>query len=214
MAGTPRDPERTRARILEVAFEEIYARGFQGVGVRDIAAKAGLTIGAFFHYFPTKSSVGYAIVDEVIQRGILARWIQPLAAYKNPLQGILKTFRKTFDEWPDENLGRGCPLNNLTQEMSGIDPVFRERTAAVIASWIDETEKHLKRAKQGGYLEASTNTRELAEFIVTLQEATFAMGKTLNDRRIYGSMFNALRGHLKALSVSPELRRSQSPLVR
>ena len=197
-----RDPEKTRARILDVAFTEIYERGFQGVGVREIAAKAGLTIGAFFHYFPTKSSVGYAIVDEVIKQGILERWIRPLAAYKNPVQGILKTYRKTFDEWPDEYLARGCPLNNLTQEMSAIDASFRERTRAVTALWIEETDKHLRRAKKDGYLQAGTNTRELAEFVVTLQEATFAMGKTLNDRKIYDSLYNSLRDHLKAKAAS------------
>ena len=196
--ATARDPEKSRALILEVAFNEIYERGFQGVGVREIAAKAGLTIGAFFHYFPTKSSVGYAIVDEVLKQGILDRWIRPLAAYKNPLQGILKTYRKTFDEWPDAYLARGCPLNNLAQEMSAIDPAFRERTRAVITLWIDELEKHLQRAKKDGYLDPATNTRELAEFIVTLHEAAFAMGKTLNDRAIYGSLYNALRDHLKA----------------
>lgn len=203
MAST-RDPEKTRARILEVAFNEIYERGFQGVGVREIAAKAGLTIGAFFHYFPTKSSVGYAIVDEVLKDGILNRWVRPLSAHKNPVKGISKTFKKTFDEWPDEYVARGCPLNNLTQEMSAVDPEFRERTRAVILLWIEETERHLRRAKQDGYLLPSTNARELAEFIVALQEATFAMGKTLNDRRIYGSMFNALREHLKAHSAIPD----------
>lgn len=199
-----RHPEKTRARILEVAFQEIYERGFQGVGVREIAAKAGLTIGAFFHYFPTKSSVGYAIVDEVLKEGILNRWIRPLSAYKNPLKGISKTFRKTFEEWPDEYVARGCPLNNLTQEMSAIDPEFRERTRAVILLWIDETERQLKRAKQDGYLSSSTNVRELAEFIVALQEGTFAIGKTLNDRRVYGSMFNALRDHLKTHAATTD----------
>jgi AcrR family transcriptional regulator len=196
-----RDREKTRALILDVAFREMYERGFQGVGVREIAAKAGLTIGAFFHHFPTKSSVGYAIVDEVLKDGILERWISPLAAHENPLQGILKTYRRVFDEWPHEYVARGCPLNNLSQEMSAIDPEFRQRTRAVIELWIEETEKHLIRAREGGYLRRSTNTRQLAEFIVTLQEATFAMGKTLNDRAIYRSLYGALSDHLKALAT-------------
>lgn len=198
MRSRTRDRERTRAAILEAAFEEIYERGFQGVGVREIAAKAGVTTGAFFHHFPTKSDVGYAIVDELLRDGILERWIRPLDAYTNPLEGMLRAFRDTFDEWADTHLSRGCPLNNLAQEMSSVDPAFREKAAAVIQGWIEGTRRHLDRAREEGFLDPSVNTRELAEFIVSLQEATFAMGKTLGDARIYDSLYNALRDHLAA----------------
>ena len=108
-----RDPEKTRAHILKVALMEIYSRGFHAVGIREIAAQAGLTIGAFFHHFPTKNDVVYAIIEEIIHKGILERWIEPLAAYKSPVQGILKCFKNTFDTWPDEYVRLGCPLNNL-----------------------------------------------------------------------------------------------------
>ncbi len=91
-----RDPEKTRQHILNSAFLEIYRHGFNGVGVRELASKADVTIGAFFHHFPTKNHVAYAIIDEVVRVGILERWIQPLSAYKNPLQGILKCFKNTY----------------------------------------------------------------------------------------------------------------------
>jgi TetR/AcrR family transcriptional regulator, transcriptional repressor for nem operon len=195
-----RDPEKTRAHILNAAFMEIYRRGFNGVGVRELASKAGVTIGAFFHYFPTKNHVGYAIVDEIIYNGILDRWIKPLVAYKNPIQGILKCFKNTFENWPDEFVALGCPLNNLTQEMSGSDEIFQQKTRAVLQEWIARTKEHLKRAQEGGYLKKSVNIQELAEYIVTFQEGTFAMGKALNDRRIFDSMYNSIKQHLDALT--------------
>lgn len=199
-----RDPEGTRSHILEVAFDEVYRHGFQGVSVDQIIKRTKVTKGAFFHYFPTKSAVGYAIVDEVLRESVLARWIRPLAAYKNPLQGILKTFKKIFDAWPDESLLCGCPLNNLAQEMSGIDPIFREKTRAVILLWIDETEKYLIKAQQAGYLKHSADPRSVAELIVTLQEGAFGMGKTLNDRKIFQSLYTTLRDYLNSIAAAPD----------
>lgn len=196
-----RDPEKTRAHILNAAFLEIYRHGYNGVGVRDLAAKAGVTIGAFFHYFPTKNHVAYAIIDEVIHTGILDRWIKPLAAYKNPLQGILKCFRNTFDNWPDELVALGCPLNNLTQELSAADASIKAKTTAVLDDWIAKTREHLDRAQAGGYLRRDVDTRELAEFIVTFQEGTFAMGKALNDRRVFTSMYRSFKRHLDAVAA-------------
>lgn len=194
-----RDPEKTRAQILNAAFLEIYRHGYNGVGVRELAAKAGVTIGAFFHYFPTKNHVAYAIIDEVIRVGIMDRWIKPLAAYKNPLQGVLKCFKSTFDGWNDELTRLGCPLNNLTQELSSSDASIKEKTSAVLSDWISQTKIHLDRAKEGGYLKKDVNTRELAEFIVTFQEGTFAMGKALGDRRIFESMYQSLKLHLETV---------------
>ena len=183
---------------MQVAFEQIYHRGFHAVGVRDIAENANVTVGAFFHHFPTKNDVGYAIVEEVIRPGILERWITPLSAHKNPLQGILKCFKKTFDTWPDQLVTLGCPLNNLTQELSAVDPSFKERTQSVLTDWMDATEKHLKRAKISGYLTEDANPREMAVFIVTMQEGTFAMGKALNDRKVFSTLYNSFRSYIEA----------------
>jgi AcrR family transcriptional regulator len=191
-----RNPERTRAHILEVASREIYERGFQGVSIDQIIKKTNVTKGAFFHYFSTKSDLGYAIVDEILREMVLDRWIRPLAAYKNPVQGILKRFRILTDAMSDENLVRGCPLNNLTQEMSSVDTLFREKLKAVMTLWIDETEKYLKKAQISGYLKKTVNTRQLAEFIVATQEGSFGMVKSMADRKIYNSLYDSLRDYL------------------
>ena len=193
-----RNPEKTRAHILETAFGEIYKNGFQGVSIDKIVEKTNVTKGAFFHHFSTKSELGYALVDEFLREMILERWIRPLAAYKNPVQGILKQFKKLINDWSEENLMLGCPLNNLTQEMSAVDPLFREKLQTVMTLWIDETEKYLKKAQSEGYLKRSVNTRSLAEFIVTTQEGAFGMAKTMQDRRMINSLYNSLKDYLES----------------
>jgi TetR/AcrR family transcriptional repressor of nem operon len=70
----------------------------------------------------------------------------------------------------------------------------------VLMDWIAKTDEHLKRAKENGYLDKKVDTRELAEFIVTFQEGTFAMGKALNDRTIFDSMYENFRRYLIAVS--------------
>src|SRR5436309_3997644 len=154
-----RDPERTRASILGAAFDEIYHRGFHDTSVNEIVGKTTLTKGAFFHYFSTKNDLGYAIADEVLRELTLNRWIRPLAAYKNPVQGIISRFRKIIETTPEEHMALGCPLNNLVQEMSALDPVFREKLNTVLKLWIDETERYLKKAQSDGYLKKDVDTR-------------------------------------------------------
>ncbi len=191
-----RDPEKTRAHILETAFEEIHRRGFQGASVDKIVEKTNVTKGAFFHHFASKKDLGYALVDEYLKEMILDRWIRPLAAHKNPVQGILKRFKRLIDDFTEESIALGCPLNNLTQEMAAIDPVFQEKMQAVMTLWIDETEKYLKKAQADGFLKTSVNTHGLAELVVTMQEGAFGMAKTMRDRRISVSLYNSLKEYL------------------
>jgi len=198
-----RDPEKTRTTILGAAFDEIYHRGFHDASISDIVAKTELTKGAFFHYFSTKNDLGYAIADEVLREMVLDRWIRPLAAYKNPVQGIVSRFRKIIETTPDEHIPLGCPLNNLTQEMSSVDPVFREKLLAVMQLWISETEKYLKKAQAEGYLNADVNPRQVAEFVVMVEEGAFAMVKNLRDKKVYWSLYDSLKGYLESISKRP-----------
>lgn len=199
-----RDPERTRKEILDVAFQEIYHRGFQGVSVNEIVAKTDVTKGAFFHYFPTKNDLAYSIVDEILKEMTLERWTRPLAAYQNPVQGIITRFRKIIENTPDQSIAFGCPLNNLTQEMSAVDPVFREKLAVVLKLWVDETEKYLKIAQERGYLSKKASPREVAEFVVMVEEGSFGMVKNLRDKKIYWSLYNSLKQYLESLSEKTE----------
>ncbi|HEX4926329.1 MAG TPA: TetR/AcrR family transcriptional regulator [Bdellovibrionales bacterium] len=197
-----RDPVATRAQILDVAFWEIYRNGFHHVSVNDIAEKAGLTKGAFFHHFPTKEALGYALVDEVLTRMVLERWITPLNDYENPLEGISANLKKIIDEMPEETLSLGCPLNNLVQEMSSVDPIFRDKLHGAIETWIAGVEKHLKRAQQRGYLKKETNARRLAEFVVMNHEGAFGMIKSVRDRRVFRSLHASLKEYLSSVQTA------------
>jgi AcrR family transcriptional regulator len=55
--------EATRARILETALGLFRARGFDPTTMRDIAAEAGMSLGAAYHYFPSKDAIVLAYYD-------------------------------------------------------------------------------------------------------------------------------------------------------
>jgi TetR/AcrR family transcriptional regulator, transcriptional repressor for nem operon len=199
-----RDPEQTRTGILRAAFNTVYQNGFRASSVNDIVEKAGVTEGAFFHYFSTKNELGYALADEVLRDMMVSRWIKPLAAYRNPIHGMIIRFRKLMEETSDEDLALGCPLNNLTQEMSPIDPVFREKLQAILKHWIHETERYLRKAQADGYMRPDINARQAAEFIVMAEEGSAALVKNLRERRAYWSLFEMFKQFLLSISTETE----------
>jgi len=209
-----RDPEKTRSKILSAAFDTVYRQGFRATSVNDIVTKAGVTQGAFFHYFPTKNDLGYTLADEVLREMNLERWVRPLSAYSNPVQGLESRFRKLMEATTDEEIGLGCPLNNLTQEMSSVDPIFREKLRGALMEWIKETERYLKKAQAEGYLKPEVDTRSVAEFLVMMEEGSWALAKVLGDRRIYRAMYDGYRQYLDSISTKHEKGKSRQSLTR
>jgi len=198
-----RDLEKSRKEILDVAFFEVFTRGFQGVSVDDIVKKTSLTKGAFYHHFPTKMDLGYALVDDVIKPMTVARWTQPLEKYENPLEGILDQMKNLIGKANPSHLKYGCPLNNLIQEMAPIDDGFKKRLQAALNLWIDETEKHLKRAKKAGYLKSDVNAKQVAYFVVMAHEGFYGILKGLNDNTAFEALFDSLKKYFKTIENQP-----------
>jgi TetR/AcrR family transcriptional repressor of nem operon len=197
-----RDPVRTRAQILGAGFEEVYKNGFRGANINEIIRKSKLTKGAFFHHFPTKEALGYAIVDEILHSLVQERWLKPLDDHENPLEGIVRNFKKVIEETPESHLGLGCPLNNLVQEMTAADPKFARKLNSVMEVWIQGIELNLTRAQKRGYLSRGVNLRRLAEFIVMSHEGAFGIVKMLKDRKVFLGLQASLKDYLQTFAPS------------
>jgi len=66
-ARTPRG-EQTRAAIFGAALELFQERGYEATTMRAIAARAGVSLGSSYHYFPTKSHLVLAFYRHVHER--------------------------------------------------------------------------------------------------------------------------------------------------
>lgn len=68
-AGT----DQTTERLLEAASREFMERGYEAARVSSIARRAGLTPGAVYARWPTKSDVIVAALEYIFERTLLSR---------------------------------------------------------------------------------------------------------------------------------------------
>lgn len=196
-----RDLEKTRQQILDVAFWEVYTKGFQGVSIDNIVARTDLTKGAFYHHFPTKLDLGYALVDDVLKPMILDRWINPLPNYKDPTQGILKLLQKNIGDDLKDIIQYGCPLNNLVQEMSPVDVGFKMRLQSALELWVQGMEEHLAKAQTDGILKKEIKLRPTAQFIVMGHEGILGYLKGIGDKSTFSALFDSFKIYLDGLKA-------------
>jgi AcrR family transcriptional regulator len=77
------DHEARRRAIAEAIFEVIGSRGLEAVSLRDVAAQAGVSMGAVQHYFASKEEMLLFALGHMRDR-VLARMQAELAAIAEP----------------------------------------------------------------------------------------------------------------------------------
>lgn len=196
-----RNPENTRLRILRAAFAEIYKQGFQGMRIDAVLAKTGLKKGALYHHFSSKQALGYAVLEEIIEKHITEIWIAPLNAYENPIDGLKIIFVNAGNAWKTEFFNLGCPLNNLAQEMSPIDAGFRERIQRFFERWQNAIAQALLHGQENGLVRKDIDTCEAAGFIITVIEGAFGFAKITQDKERFFKCGKQLEAYLDMLAV-------------
>jgi len=193
----PRDPERTRKQLLKAAFEEIHLSGFRSADMDAILGQAGVTKGALYHHFDSKEALGYAVVDEVITDMTRDKWLRPLQNATNPLDTLVGIVEST--SMKPQDFQRGCPLNNLAQEMSPIDEGFRIRTARIFKNWHQAIARALRAGQKQGVVRSNVDTNEAAMFFIAAYEGYFPLAKNSQDARVLRSGLRSLVDYLEGL---------------
>jgi TetR/AcrR family transcriptional repressor of nem operon len=201
-----RNLAQTRREILSAAYDEIHANGFHASSLETILDRTALTKGALFHQFASKLALGYAVVDEILVPMTVERWIRPLEAFDDPLEGILHLVERNVGEMPQAALDLGCPLGNLIHEMSNSDAEFRNRLRRCVEIWIDGVAQHVDRGRRTGYVHRSVDPRAVAEYVVVTLEGVFAVIKGLRDKNVVPALVLSMRTFFAALAVNTRER--------
>jgi TetR/AcrR family transcriptional repressor of nem operon len=177
-----RDPERTRERLLQAAFREVYRSGFQSAGLDTILASTGVTKGALYHHFKSKEGLGYALVEEVIGPDLRAKWLLPLKTCKDPIDALIGIVQG--ESVRPEDVRGGCPLNNLAQEMSPLDEGFRKRLAMVFHAWQEGIASALREGQINAMVRRDVEPAEAAGFLIATLEGYVSLAKNAQDSKV------------------------------
>ena len=162
-----------------------------------ILAAAGVTKGALYYHFANKEALGYAVVDEIIASNLHQKWVQPLRNAKNPLDVLVRIIQS--ESLKREDVERGCPLLNLSQEMSGLDEGFRRRTARVYKDWHNAMAEALREGQKQRVVRSDINANETATFLIATWEGYVVLGKNSQDPRMMRSGQRNVSGQIESL---------------
>ena len=201
------DPERTRERLLQAAFREVYRSGFQSAGLDGIVATAGVTKGALYYHFGSKEALGYAIVEEIIAPDNRAQWLDPLEDCKDPIDALIRTVQGLSVQ--PEAVRGGCPLINLAQEMSSLDAGFRQRLATIFGDWQDGVAAALSDGQKHGKVRRDLEPDQSAGLLIVMVEGYGALAKNAQDAKVMEEGIRTIVAWLQSLRPPGNRKRAE-----
>ncbi|MCH7565954.1 MAG: TetR/AcrR family transcriptional regulator [Gemmatimonadetes bacterium] len=181
--GRTRDPEGTRALLVENAFREIHAHGYAGSSLDRILANSGVTKGALYHHFKSKADLLHAVIDDAIRPMVMERWLRPLEESDDPIRALADSTRTFMGSCTPEELRCGCPLNNLAQELSGADEDFRKHLNRVADDWRAGIRAAFERGQRTGSVREDVDPAAVASLVFATFQGLSGSVKTSVDRK-------------------------------
>lgn len=92
----------SREELLSLSMELAEEKGFQALGIRDLAARAGVSVGCIYNYFPSKAALMAAAVERVWQEIFRAGESEgPPGGFPETLGWMYERIREGSDRFPD-----------------------------------------------------------------------------------------------------------------
>lgn len=177
---SPATPSRRQAaadkrqRLVEAAWQLMYADGVPRTTLGAIAARADVALGNVYYYFPTRASLIEAVLDfhkkDLTQ--VLARWDAEASTALAPLTRFIHAQTANSKKIAEQGCHHARLANDLSQEDG-----FRDRAGDVLTIYLNWTERRFA-------LLGMKPARDLAEELVARIQGGIALATALGRPEI------------------------------
>ncbi len=177
--------QQTRQRLLNSAQHLMYSRSYSDVGVQEICKDAKVQKGSFYHFFPSKSALTVAVLEQLkmqmIESILLPAFAKDLTPAKRFERFIEYAYQYQVQLKQQYGYVLGCPMGNIALEMSTQDETIRKKVELLFESIFEVFVDVLEDARSAGELETSSDINELAQAALAYGEGVLMLAKTRND---------------------------------
>ena len=171
-----------REKIVGAGLKVLIEKGFNGCGVQDITAAAGVPKGSFYNHFESKEALGAEVVDRYRnnpRRAALADTSLPA------LQRLRAHFERLNEAYTSAHFGRGCLLGNFSAELADQSQMIRERLADLYLSWSTDIAAVIAEAQSDGSITTKTPAADLAAFLLDAYEGALLRARVEKSGRAF-----------------------------
>lgn len=136
MGHSKAEKAESRERILAAASRQIRESGLDSISIAELMKTAGLTHGAFYAHFPSRTSLLAAALERALRDGAAASSAATGARGKPTLKSIVNSYLSTAHR---DEAGQGCAVSALAGDVSRADDEVRDIMRSHLHEFFDAT---------------------------------------------------------------------------
>lgn len=181
-----------RDRLLRSATALVLERGFAAASVGAICRDAGVTKGAFFHYWDTKEAMAADMLERYLS-AVGASLEAAVGSVTDPVARVEAYFDEAIEMTRTPLLARGCLLGSLTQEVAQSRSALGAACGSCFAHWQQMLTGLLRDARAVAAPGAAWDPAEVAEHVVVVQQGAALIAKLSGPERMATHIEHARR---------------------
>ena len=146
----------TRNRIYAAAIDLMDRRGFENITIADISREAGVSVGAFYHYFDSKND----ILAEIFRQADEYFSTQVISGLKK--RSIPEQIVEYFDHYARFNVASGV---EMTQQLFNPKIKFFIKEGRPMLTILEDL---IRKGQESGEIRADAEPEELTRFLFVM----------------------------------------------
>jgi TetR/AcrR family transcriptional repressor of nem operon len=184
---------------LDAALSVIRTKGYSATSVDELCAAAGVTKGAFFHYFKSKDELGVAAADHWSETTGAMFAEAPYHDRAAPLDRVLGylDFRKALLQGGVPEFT--CLVGTMVQETYETTPAIRDACARSITGHAATLEADIEAALHERNMTPDWTAKSLALHTQAVLQGAFILAKATGGAAIAADSIDHLRRYIELL---------------
>lgn len=189
----------SRQKLLDAAISLVREKGYAATSVDQVCEKAGVTKGAFFHYFKSKDALALAAASCWSEGSNAVFASAPYQAHGDPLDRILGhlEFRQALLSGKLQEIT--CLAGTMVQEVYTSHPDIARACAASIDDRAAEMEKDIEAAMKQHRIRAGWTAASLALHMQAVVQGAIILAKAKGEVDVAVESIDHLRRYVELL---------------
>lgn len=195
--------ERTRERIMDVAYRAIIEKGFAATSIEELVEAAGITKSGFFYHFRDKNEMArqlferFLVEDEAIFDTLEKRARELSDDSLQSLLILLNLYAQMMDD--RDSLHPGCMVATVTYQERIFDPILKELNVDYLLRMRERFSRWFLEISEERSPKVAIDMNALADHLTVIVEGAIVQSKALNDLTVIGAQVRLFRQYVKLL---------------
>ncbi|WP_455222519.1 TetR/AcrR family transcriptional regulator [Kaarinaea lacus] len=196
----PRDGSITKQKILDAAEILVLDHGYGATSIDQILEKTGITKGAFFYHFKSKSELAQALIGRYIKRDdeLLFSLVEKSEKLsRDPLQQILIFLGLLIEVFEEIEQPPGCVVASFVYQFEEFNVDTKSAVIKGFDEWHRVLDEKFRMALEKYPARIEVQAATLVDMLLSVFEGGLIVARMMSDAKVMVSQLTQFKNYIE-----------------